>query len=123
MDLFIKLNAEKDEDLQALKSLTEKLTGASISITEAPWPELPAKEEKEPEPYPESEKEEEVQPESGENISIEDVRGALIKVKDKLGPKKAKALLTEFGVSKATDLPEESFKAVLEKAERELKNA
>ena len=55
--------------------------------------------------------------------SVQDVRGALIKVRAKLGPKKAKAILTDFGVSKTPDLPEESYRAVLERAEREVKNA
>jgi len=114
MDLYIKLNAEKEEDLQALKNLTEKLTGTAITtvITADVVPPDPVTVR----PEPEKEK----KTTSMEKFTLEDVRKGLIELKNAKGKDAAKAVLTEFAVSKATDLPEDQFAEVVERIAKEL---
>lgn len=121
MDLYIKLNTEKEEDLKALKSLTDKLTGEPMAVIAAPWPEIPT--EKDPEKEEKaSDIEEKPQEMSGneDKYTIDDIRKYLIELKNAKGKEAAKAVLTEFAVSKATDLPEDRFAEVVERIAKEL---
>ncbi len=121
MDLYIKLNTEKEEDLKALKSLTDKLTGESTAVIAAPWPEIPTEKDSEKEEKA-SDIEEKPQERTGneDKYTIDDIRKYLIELKNAKGKEAAKAVLTEFAVSKATDLPEDRFAEVVERIAKEL---
>jgi hypothetical protein len=129
MDLYIKLNTEKEEDLKALKSLTDKLTGETVSVVDiAPWPEMPV--ENTPKSEEKGQKSEKNAQETTENAqetteneatyTIDDIRKYLIELKNAKGEAAAKAVLTEFAVSKTTDLPEDRFAEVVERIAKEL---
>lgn len=121
----IKIKIEDTEGLEgAIHTLAQVLAGMDIPQTRPKvevenWPpeDTTAEEKEEPEPQPEPAPEpEKEEPKQDSGLKFEDVRVKLAQVSQAGKQKELKELLTNMGVQKLSDVPQERYKELLEKA-------
>lgn len=126
MEIKIKIEAPGLE--AAITALAEAFSNVpvtqkpAVEVKEAPKKEKtakkadkPKKETKKAEPEPDAAEEETTEEEST-GLTFEQVRVKLAEVSQKGKQKELKDLITSFGVAKLSDIPEEKYAELLEKA-------
>ena len=123
MTITIKLDAETLDILRmlidALEDAAKAVNGETVSI--APWPEPPELIVHRDGAKVTQEAEGPVKAAEPEYPEFAEVRTKLIDFKNTKGIEAAKALLTEFAVSKASELKPEHYQPIIERIAEELK--
>lgn len=126
MEITITLNTDNPQDLEELRGISDKLSGAERTtkapITTLPETETPIKEAPEPKTDAKDSKTETPKADLPPEIkaTIEDVRKGLIELKEAKGSEAAKAILAEFAASKTSDLSEDKYAEVVARIVEEL---
>lgn len=97
------------------KEVSEKIEAKTKETTKQD--DAPSAEETEAPKKDEPKQEEEPESEETAGISLETVRGKLAELAQSGKQKEVKALITEMGAKKLTDVPAEKYPELLEKAE------
>lgn len=103
------INIKCDELVKAINRICDAMIGGAVLNSTSQAPQIEAKKEMAKAEKEAVKKEPETEKTTEETITVEEVRAGLAKLSKTKGKEVAKGLLSDFGVSKITELEENQY--------------